>query len=172
MQTVADRQNCASAACVYGHLRLRARPRPHARTWRSCASSFVQRGSWLNCTPNERTFRAGFLFSKVRTEFTNVRSFSQFAPSTAGAVRSVSRFGLGPAGCVRSSSEFAKSARTRRAAAEGASKPTQPQVLTVLQWCFCRIGCSLCWGGMRGVFGAMPSASTRYSCAARSPARA
>ena len=56
--------------------------------------------------------------------------------------------------------------------AKGASKPTQPQVLTVLQWCFCRIGCSLCWGGTRGVFGAMPSASTRYSTAASSPARA
>ena len=56
--------------------------------------------------------------------------------------------------------------------AEGASKPTQPQVLTVLQWCFFHIGCSLCWGGMRGVFGAMPSASTRYSTAASSPARA
>jgi len=24
---------------------------------------FVQRGSWLNCTPNERTFGDGFLFS-------------------------------------------------------------------------------------------------------------
>ena len=55
---------------------------------------------------------------------------------------------------------------------KGASKPTQPQVLTVLQWCFFRIGCSLCWGGMRGVFGAMPSVSTRYRAAASSPARA
>ena len=31
---------------------------------------------------------------------------------------------------------------------------------------------SLCWGGMRGVFGAMPPASTRYCSAASSPARA
>ena len=49
------------------------------------------------------------------------------------------------------------------------------EILTVLQWCcLCKLcrGCSFCWGGMRRVFGAMPSASTRYCAAASSPARA
>ena len=57
--------------------------------------------------------------------------------------------------------------------AKGASKPTHAYIVTVLtQWCSLCRGCSLCWGGMRGVFGAMPSVSTRYRGAASSPARA
>ena len=52
------------------------------------------------------------------------------------------------------------------------ASPLNPKYSPFLQWCSLCRGCSLCWGGMRGVFGAMPSASTRYRGAASSPARA